>query len=178
MNYRCGYIVSAHGLARVMTGAAKLNEPDLRPTKKPYRHTRSTDARARIPLHVFIPPYATRIPSGAVRIEDDRPDHREADLAAMRMAAKIEVHAVLRGVFKHFRRVHQEDLEGIRRHMANGAREVITTVVMRVVHADDPSAVSAAAQLESRIDQHPDSHPFECRHLFGHIMIAKDANNA
>jgi hypothetical protein len=49
---------------------------------------------------------------------------------------------------------------------------------MGVVHPDDPGAISPTAQLESRIDQHPHSHPFKRRHLLGQIMIAKDADDA
>src|SRR5919198_1709086 len=96
----------------------------------------------------------------------------------MRVAAQIEVHTMLRGVFEHFRRMDQKDLEGMRRHMAKRSREVITAVIMRVVHPDNPGAISPTAQLKSRIDQHLHTHAFKCRHLLEQIMIAKDADDA
>jgi hypothetical protein len=40
----------------------------------------------------------------------------------MRVAAQIEVNTMLRGVFEHLWRMHQKDLEGIRRHTKEGSR--------------------------------------------------------
>jgi hypothetical protein len=96
----------------------------------------------------------------------------------MCVAAQIEVHTVLRSVFEHFWRMYQKDLERMSRHLAERPRQVITAVVMRVVHPDDPGAISPPAQLECGIEQHLHTHAFERRHLLGQIMIAKDADDA
>ena len=63
-------------------------------------------------------------------------------LAPVRMATEVEIDAMRRRFCHQFWRVHQQDFKHLLRDAMEGAWEVITAVIMRVVQADEPDGVT------------------------------------
>lgn len=68
-------------------GASQLDQGDLWRAVEPDRHHGTASADMGVTLHGALPPDAPAQPARAVGIEQDRAYERQADLAAMRMAA-------------------------------------------------------------------------------------------
>jgi hypothetical protein len=81
------------------------------------------------------------------------------------MATEVEIYAMRRRFCRQFWRVYQQDFKYLRRDAMEGAWEVITTVIMRVVQADEPDGVTTMADWERLIHQHGDAQTFEHGHL-------------
>src|SRR5262247_3723330 len=94
------------------------------------------------------------------------------------MATEVKVYAMRRRFCRQFRRVHQQDFKHLRRDAMEGAWEIITTIIMRVIQAYEPDGVTAMTEWEGLIHQHGDAQPFEHGHLLHCVMIAKHPYNA
>src|SRR5687767_2354152 len=126
----------------VVAGAVQFDQSDFRRTEKPDRDPGRAYPCARVALQVLIFPHPARVFAGAVGTGDHGANQRQTDLPAMRMAAEIQVNAALLCLLEDLRCMHQQDLEGIGRHPPEGSRKIITAIIVRVINADEPDALS------------------------------------
>jgi hypothetical protein len=92
------------------------------------------------------------------------------------MSTQVQIHPGSCRLVDEFRSMHEEDFEGFGRHATHRPGQVVTTVVMRVIDADEPRTVAAPAQRHSGIDQHDDAQTFKLSHLLPDIVIAEDTD--
>src|SRR5919109_1946269 len=84
---------------------------------------------------------------------------------------------MLIGLRDQFGGMHQEDLKRLLGDVQERSRQIIAAVVVWIIHTNKPHAVRASPQFEGLVHQHAYPQALKCRHHFGHIMVAQDANN-
>jgi hypothetical protein len=94
------------------------------------------------------------------------------------MTTQIEINTRPCSLLNDLWRVYQQDLKGFRGDVRQGSRQIITAIVMRVIHPNHPDALSPTPHLEGVIDQHPDPHAFELWDLVRYIVVAQNTNDA
>src|SRR5713226_3481679 len=131
---------------------AQRNERDLAAAVEANRRPRDAQAATGVAGHSALTPQAARGVAASLELGDQGPAARQADLAAMGMAAKIEGVARFIGVIGNFGRMYEGDAEfaGMisQRRWRGFAVEGID-----VIESGDAQALALTLQHERAIDQ-------------------------
>ena len=83
---------------------------------------------------------------------------RQADLAAMGMAAQQDIEAGSGGLPIHFRRVREQNGKLVVGYCGSSLLNVLHSVEMGVTNAAEMDALAAALNNDALVEQHPNSH--------------------
>jgi hypothetical protein len=106
-----------------------------------------------------VPPRALSEPPRQHGVERDRNAARQADLAAVRVAAQEKIESGVRRLAVDLGRVGQKDRVGLERDRGGGLLDVVGAVEMRVIDAGDVNLVATALNRDALVDVGPRKSP-------------------
>jgi len=95
----------------------------------------------------------------------------------MGMAAEVEVGFATCRRFICLRGMSQEYLKSLVRDALAGTLGVICSVVMRIIHTNQPYALATAADFPGIVDEHYQAGLFQIHSHFNAVMVAQHAKN-
>src|SRR5262249_54932740 len=152
---------------------AQAVQGDFRRTVEAHRHHRRSGADRRVAGHAPMAPRAGAEPPRHRRLERDRNSARQANLAAVGVAAQQQIESGLGRLAKDLRRMREQDGKVIARNAGGGLADVVHAIEVRVVDAGKMNALSPALDRHAFVEQHADAHVLERRHHADRVVIAQ-----
>lgn len=108
------------------------------------------------------------------RVEKDGAAAGKAYLAAVRMAAEIQIDAVARGAPSEFGAVGKQDGKAVEGDAVRSSGQIIAAETVGIVDARDPEPLPAAIQGDMFVHEDGEAHVLERAHECGEVVVAED----